>query len=91
MKIMLDRPDLAMVAQRMYCERCGRGYEEVRVNESGQTLSVWRGSCDCVDGYGYCPMPDPGRNDRTTATAPATPTATTAAGIPICAHSGKAP
>ena len=79
---MLDRPNLAMAAERMYCDRCGRGYEEVRVTECERTLSVWRGSCDCCAGYGYCPMPDPGRNDRTTATAPATPTATTATGIP---------
>jgi hypothetical protein len=81
-KIMPDRPDLSMVTERMHCERCGWGYAEVRVTESGRTLSVWRGSCDCVSGFGYCPMPDPGRNDRTTATAPATPTATTATGIP---------
>lgn len=57
MRAFIERPDLRMVRTQMFCERCGTGYTEDRIEEV-TALSTWRTACLCTAGWGRCELPD---------------------------------
>lgn len=55
MRAFIERPDLRMVRTQMFCERCGTGYTEDRIEEC-TALSTWRTACLCTEGSGRCEL-----------------------------------